>query len=230
MNEQILNWKQAAIAWGEGKKVEWAHISEWRWNDLADEPKFLECLHYRLKPEAVTRVDSGKRFKLYCNTVCDGDFAMSPNLIIWYLNTFLKDQESLKSNIKELKEDYESKGRALADLQKTVGMVSLGPWPKNTMTLQEVRDENEQLRLKLKATEICHMRAMESLKEKHDELSQVKEERDRLRAGFITFESKDSNDKQPTPTEKTDNIPHSFASLNDRIERVENKLIKYGYY
>lgn len=113
--------------------------------------------------------------------------------------------------------------------------------------LQELHDENKLLKKELDKRKEEVRLAYTALSERETEITEQSQIIDKweerckkldnqnkiLHGDIISsaWANRDgSNDKQATEAKLVVNAPHSFASLNDRIERVENKLIKYGYY
>lgn len=186
MNEQTLNWKQAAIAWGEGKEIEVLDNNFNVWLKFGTERQlfFIKDMNYRIKPQAE---DENPRYTWCSGSIYKNSMEISFHDVCENLNFLHEDNKALENKL-EWTDSYLS-------------------------SICKQRDE-------------YHYK-IESL---NQELSQVKEERDSYMKIAKVLHKKDPNNNPSTPAENTDNIPHSFASLNTRIERVENKLLQHGIY
>ena len=218
MNNETLNWKQAAIAWGEGKDLEFkTPLSDWEpfqsWNAT-----FYSGDKYRIKPQAdekpkVAGIDfffpkseavvppvteeKGKRFVLHSAlSVRDENYIQDTSKMKCYYHDWM-DICDLLNSLHDENVVLKKRNIILEECGK-----------KFSKELSQVNDENEALK-----KEIEFVRRMKSdipaLHDLKQELAQVKEERDEYRVMFE--ELRESNDKQATPSETTLNTSKEFC-------------------
>lgn len=208
MNETILNWKKAAIAWGEGREIEFRSTDlntgyKCIWNDLVSnysEVPFKFYLEYRIKPQAEEKP-----------TVAETTSSSpKPKRFIRELECSIRDNENGELYVSYLK---------LAEVLNSLHEEN-----------EALKKENEDLTKEVYKTRKCYL-------DMRQELAQAKQQNEQLQMALRSHGAWDiscSNDKQATPAEKAVNTPpegmicgiptSKWMSFFGRLEKIEKAL------